>query len=236
MTKILLIGEATQSDNLNIILKSDGHKVFSTPDGNTGLKIAWREMPQLIILDLILPDLNGFETCRRLREMGMAYILVTSFQQDESHIIKALEMGADDFLRYPIAAPILKAKLGTLARRNITKENNRNSIFNDGYLLVDLEKRRVMVRDKTVKLTPTEFRLLSILMRQRGRVVPHEELIKEIWGTEKDTSLGSLKLYVHYLRQKIETSPRKPRYLLAEWGVGYRFREQEISVGAATAT
>ena len=234
MTKILLIGEATQSDNLKTVLKNDGHQVLCASDGNTGLRTAWRERPQLIILDLVLPDIDGFETCRRLREMGMAYILVTCFQQDQNYIIKALDMGADDFLRYPIAAPILKAKLGTLARRNITEEDNQNSVFNDGYLLVDLDKRRVMVKDKHIKLTPTEFRLLSILMRQAGRVVPHEELIKEIWGTEKDTSLGSLKLYIHYLRQKIETSPRKPRYLLAEWGVGYRFREEDIAVSTAT--
>lgn len=236
MTKILLIGEATQSDSIKAAIEKDDHTLFTARNGHTGLKIAWQETPHLVILDLMLPDIDGYETCRRLREIGVPYILVTSYQQDEQSIIKSLELGADDFLRYPLAAPILMAKIGTLVRRTATVDNASPTIFNDGHLLVDLERRRVMIKDKPVKLTPTEFRLLSILMRQAGRVVTHEDLIKEIWGTEKDTSLGSLKLYVHYLRQKIETSPKKPRYLLAEWGVGYRFRDVKQNIAASVAS
>lgn len=233
MTKILLIGEATQSDSVKTAIEKEGHTVLAAHNGHTGMKLAWQASPQLTILDLTLPDIDGYEVCRRLREIGVPYILATSYKQDEQSIIRALELGADDFLRYPLTAPILMAKIGTLVRRNAAAENVTPTIFNDGHLLIDLQRRRVMVKDKPVKLTPTEFRLLSILMRQAGRVVTHEDLIREIWGTEKDTSLGSLKLYVHYLRQKIEISPKKPRYLLAEWGVGYRFRDIKQN-GAAT--
>ncbi len=236
MTKILLIGEATQSTGIVTAIKNEGYTVFSAHNGHTGLKTAWKETPQLVILDLKLPDLDGYEACRRLRELGVAYILVTSYQQDEHSIIRALELGADDFLRHPLTAPILMAKIATLVRRNAMLDTSSPTVFDDGHLLVDLERRRVMVKDQPVKLTPTEFRLLSILMRQAGRVVTHEDLIKEIWGTEKNTSLGSLKLYVYYLRQKIEISPKKPRYLLAEWGVGYRFREAKQGATAPVTT
>jgi two-component system KDP operon response regulator KdpE len=177
------------------------------------------------ILDLLLPVMDGFETCRRLREVGIQSILVTSSQHDERSVVRALEIGADDYLRQPVEMPILLAKIRMLMRRNNQHIHDEMSMYNDGELLIDLEKRRVEIRGETVKLTPTEFRLLSILLRKVGRVVAHEELIKEVWGTDKDVSLGSLKLYIHYLRQKIEDRPRKPRYLLAEWGIGYRFRE-----------
>lgn len=225
MTKILLIDDGTvQLNTLQPALKDDGYQVFVANDGPASLKIAWSESPEMAILNLQLPVMSGFETCRRLRELGVPFVLVTSRRHEEQRVIKALEMGADDYLRYPLEIPILLAKIRTLMRRN-NRHAKATAIYNDGHLLVDIDSRTVKVGDELVKLTPTEFRLLSILLRQMGRVVTHEELIKEIWGTEKDTSLGSLKLYVHYLRQKIEESPKKPYYLLAEWGVGYRFRE-----------
>jgi len=227
MTKILLIDDgAVQLQNLKPSLADDGYQVFCAADGPSSLKIAWHESPDLVILNLQLPTMSGFETCRRLRELGVPFVLVTSPRHEEQRVIKALEMGADDYLRYPLEIPILLAKIRTLMRRNLRSAAGEAD-YNDGHLVIDLESRKVKVGNELVKLTPTEFRLLSILLRQVGRVVTHEELIKEIWGTEKDTSLGSLKLYIHYLRQKIESSPKKPHYLLAEWGVGYRFRESQ---------
>jgi two-component system KDP operon response regulator KdpE len=148
-----------------------------------------------------------------------------SSRQDERSVVRALELGADDYLRKPFELPVLLAKTRNLLRRNGQRVPSGTSIYDDGRLFVDLDKRRVELRGESVQLTATEFRLLSILLRNAGRVVPHEELIREIWGTEKDTSLASLKLYIHYLRRKIEDHPREPYYLLAEWGVGYRFRE-----------
>jgi two-component system KDP operon response regulator KdpE len=225
MTKILLIDDgAVQLGKLQPALESDGYHVFKASDGQTSLKIAWSESPDLVILNLKLPAMSGFETCRRLRELGIPFVLVTSPTHREQDVIKALEMGADDYLRYPLEVPILLAKLRTLLRRN-HRQVTSAAVYDDGHLCIDLDSRKVTVGDELIKLTPTEFRLLSILLRQVGRVVTHEELIKEIWGTEKNTSLGSLKLYIHYLRQKLEESPKKPYYLLAEWGVGYRFRE-----------
>jgi two-component system KDP operon response regulator KdpE len=137
-------------------------------------------------------------------------------------------MGADDYLPKPIEVPILLAKIRMLMRRINKRQAFVNApAYDDGRLMIDLNSRRVELRGKTVNLTRTEFHLLSILLRKVGHVVAHEDLIKEVWGTEKETSLGSLKLYIHYLRQKIEDHPKKPYYLLAEWGTGYRLRKPQ---------
>lgn len=226
MIRVLVIdNDETILESTRNALEDQGYEVFTAQDGQTGMDIAWQKTPHIAILDLMLPVMDGFETCRRLREVGVQSILVTGHQQDERSVVRALEMGADDYLRQPVDMPILLAKIRTLMRRNHQQATDEMSLYNDGELMIDLENRRVEMRGEPVKLTPTEFRLLAILLRRVGRVVAHEELIKEVWGTDKDVSLGSLKLYIHYLRQKIEDRPRKPRYLLAEWGIGYRFRE-----------
>jgi len=227
MTKILIIDDdALVLQLLQEFLETEGYQVFTAKTGQAGLEIAWQQMPDLILLDLVMPIMDGFETYRRLRELGVQSVLIMSHRQDEKSAVRALRMGSDDYLRKPIDLAILRAKIQTLMRRNHRQPAQRISRYSDGYLLVDLDNRRVEVRGQPVKLTPTEFRLLSLLLHRANRVVPHEELIQEIWGTEKEAGLGSLKLYVHYLRQKLEDHPRKPRYLLAEWGVGYRFRTQ----------
>jgi DNA-binding response OmpR family regulator len=234
MTKILLIDTDTKIlETLKTALEENEYAAFTATSSQAGLKIAWQESPDMVILDLLMPTMDGFETCRRLRELGIPSILVKSPNNDEKSIVRALEMGADDFLHKPVAVPVLLAKIRTLMRRHQQNASNNFSKYDDGQLSIDLENRYVEIRGKPIKLTPTEFRLLSILMRKVGRVVTHEELIQEIWGTGKEVSLGSLKLYIHYLRQKIEDHPKKPRYLLAEWGIGYRLREsrQELIPG-----
>jgi two-component system KDP operon response regulator KdpE len=226
MTRVLVIDNDTDIlESTRKALDHEGYEVYVACDGQEGIEIAWQKTPHVVVLDSMLPVMDGFETCRRLRELGIQSVVITGHQHDERSVVRALEMGADDYLRQPVEIPILLAKLRTLMRRNHQQANDKMLLYDDGQLLIDLENRRVEMRGEPVKLTPTEFRLLSILLRRVGRVVAHEELIKEVWGTDKDVSLGSLKLYIHYLRQKIEDSPRKPRYLLAEWGIGYRFRE-----------
>jgi len=229
ITKILVIDDdAVILQQIKLALEDTGYQVFTAKSGQEGLDVAWEAFPDLVILDLLLPVMDGFETCRRLREQGIQSVLVTSHRHDERSVVRALEMGADDYLRQPVEIPILLAKIRTLMRRNNHHQANHLTVYNDGELLIDLDGRRVELRGQPVKLTPTEFRLLTILLRRVGRVVAHEDLIREVWGTNKDVSLGSLKLYIHYLRQKIEDRPRQPRYLLAEWGIGYRFREPKL--------
>lgn len=235
MTKVLIIDHDKEVlKSFKAALEKEKYRVFTADTGHSGLKITWQESPDLVILDLGMPLTDGFETCRRLRELGVPSILVKSPKQDEKSVVKALEMGADDYLNKPVAVPIVLAKLRTLLRRHKNSASRNRSVYDDGQLIIDLNGRNVKLRGKPVKLTPTEFRLLSILMRRAGRVVTHEELIQEIWGTEKEVGLGSLKLYIHYLRQKIEDHPKKPYYLLAEWGIGYRLREPKRKVVSHT--
>ncbi len=230
MTKILLIDDdPTILELLKLFLEKEGYQVMVAESGLEGADIAAKRLPDLAIVDLMMPGLDGFETSRRLRELGVQSILVMSHRQDERSLIRSLEMGADDFLRKPFAVPIFLAKIRTLLRRNGSfSAEDAAAVYNDGQLLIDLDRRHVELRGKLIQLTPTEFRLLSILLRNVGRVVSHEELIREVWGTEGGATIASLKVYIHYLRSKIEDHPKKPHYLLAEWGIGYRLREPRL--------
>jgi len=224
--KVLLVDDdATILQLLKLFLENEGYQVWAAQSGLEGLDIAAQVSPDLAIVDVMMPVMDGFETCRRLRELGLQSILVMSHRHDERSVVRALELGADDYLRKPFEVPVLLAKMRNLLRRNGQDAPGDSLVYNDGRLLIDLNRRHVEVRGQPVQLTPTEFRLLSTLLRNVGRVVSHEELIREVWGMEESASLASLKVYVHYLRRKIEDRPREPYYLLAEWGIGYRFRE-----------
>lgn len=228
MTRILLVDDDPMIlQLLKLFLENEGYQVDVAEGGMEGIESANKQLPDVVILDLIMPVLDGFETCRRMRELGVQTILVISNRRDERSIVRALELGADAYLYKPFELPVLLAKIRTLLRRSGRSTPNECKVYDDGNLVIDLTKRRVEARGKHIQLTATEFRLLSILMHNVGRVVPHEELIREVWGTEKSTGLTSLKLYIHYLRRKIEKQPKKPYYLLAEWGIGYRLREPE---------
>ncbi len=224
--RILLIDDdPTILQLLKLFLENEGYRVWAAQSGMYGLELASKQSPDLAIVDVMMPLMDGFETCRRLRELGLQSILVMSHRHDERSVVRALELGADDYLRKPFEVPVLLAKMRTLLRRNGQEVPGQSMVYDDGRLLIDLERRHVQLRGESVQLTPTEFRLLSTLLRNVGRVVSHEELIREVWGMDESASLASLKVYIHYLRRKIEDRPRKPYYLLAEWGVGYRFRE-----------
>lgn len=223
--RILLIDDdTTVHQTLSTPLENEGYEVLTATSGLKGLDMAKRHAPDLVILDMLMPKMDGLETGHRLRELGIQSILVIGPSGDEASVVRSLKMGADDYLAKPIQIPILLARVRMLLRRAPQPVASTPSTYNDGDLSIDLEHQYVELRGQPIYLTQTEFRLLTVLLQQVGRVVTHEKLIQEIWGTDKKTSLGSLKLYVHYLRQKIEDNPRKPYYLLSEWGVGYRLR------------
>lgn len=228
MTRILIIDDDEQAlHTLSNALQNEGYHVFTAQSGQAGLNVVRKQFLDLVILNLVLPKLDGFEACLRLQELGIQSILTLGPGNNDRYVVKALELGADDYLPRPVEVPVLLTKVRTLMRRNGQPMPVKPPSYNDGKLLIDLDSRRVEVQGNPVKLTRTEFRLLSILLRRVGRVVTHEDLIREVWGTEKEVSLGSLKLYIHYLRQKIEDDPKEPYYLLAEWGIGYRLRRSK---------
>ncbi len=230
---LLIDNDPTVLHALKLFLEREGYQVHVADNGPRGLSIASTHRPALAIVDALMPVMDGFETSRRLREIGVPAILVTSHRHDERSVVKALEMGADDYLRKPLDAPVLMAKIGALLRRNEDHASSAPLVYDDGQLLIDLSRRQITAHGESVQLTPTEFRLLSTLLHNVGRVVSHAELIRQVWGTENGASLTSLKVYIHYLRRKIEDRPRKPYYLLAEWGIGYRFREPNPAAWAA---
>ncbi len=232
-TVLLIDDDPTILQLMRLFLEKEGYQVHIADSGPRGLTLATTQRPDLAIVDIIMPVMDGFETSRRLRELGVPSILVMSHRHDERSVVRALELGADDYLRKPFEVPVLLAKIRTLLRRNDQHAPENSLVYNDGQLLIDLSRRQVKLRGESVQLTPTEFRLLSTLLHNVGRVVSHDELIREVWGTENGASLASLKVYIHYLRRKIEDRPRKPHYLLAEWGIGYRFREPETAARAA---
>ena len=226
MTKILVIDDdVAVLQLLQIYLETQGFSVATAKSGRAGLEMAWEQKPDLVLLDLMMPVMDGFETYRRLREFGISSVIIISHRQDDKSAVKALEMGADDYLRKPINLDVLQAKIQMLFRRKQLQSSGAPTVYNDGHLSINLDTRTVMLDGELVKLTPTEFRLLAVLVRRVGRVITHEEIIKEVWGADKKSALGSLKLYIHYLRQKLEEYPRDPYYILAEWGIGYRLKE-----------
>lgn len=228
MAKILVIDDDVMAlELLDIFLGKEGYQVLTAKNGRLGLELVRKNAIDLVLLDLMMPGMDGFETYRRLREEGVNSIIMMSARQDEKNVVKALEMGVDDYIRKPVDLSVLLVKIKIAIQRNKISLPPEAPQYDDGVLKIDLETRTVKKNGTPIKLTPTEFRLLAILLRRIDRVVTHNSLIQEVWGTDKETSLGSLKLYIHYLRRKIEADPNQPHYLQAEWGIGYRFKNHQ---------
>jgi len=207
-------------------LEQEGYEVIVADSGIEGLRQAYDAHPDLVILDVMMPGLDGWKTCQRLREISDVPIIMLTAKDGEVDVIKGLELGADDYITKPFSTEELVARMRALLRRaRLPSSPHRPTVYTDGELVVDFSKHRVMVRGKRVNLTPTEFRLLSCLVRNAGRVIPHETLLAQVWGPEYIGEIQYLKLYIRYLRQKIEKDPSKPQYILTEWGIGYYFRE-----------
>jgi two-component system KDP operon response regulator KdpE len=180
--------------------------------------------PDLIILDLMLPRLDGFEVCRRLREFSTVPIIILTAKGEEVDKVKGLELGADDYLTKPFGVPELLARIKAVLRRTrVVPAQKLEPIFNLATFSVNFAQRRVVANGKDVKLSPTEYKLLYELVTNAGRVVLHQDLLARVWGREYRDETEYLRVYIRYLRQKIEEDPSQPKLILTEPGVGYRF-------------
>ncbi|HEX3175942.1 MAG TPA: response regulator [Methylomirabilota bacterium] len=206
---------------LRATLGSQGYRLFEAGTGADGLVEAASRQPDVVIVDLGLPDLDGLEVIRRLREWSTVPIIVLSARGQEAEKVKALDAGADDYVSKPFGADELLARL-RVALRHKAGVAREDAVFTTGELRVDLGRRHVFVREQEVKLTPTEYRLLTTLVRHAGRVLTHRQLLKEVWGPNQIEEAHYLRVYMAQLRRKIEADPAQPRYLLTEPGVGYR--------------
>ena len=226
-TLLLIDDDVSLCETVRFMLIRNGFQVEVAHNGISGLKKAYALKPDAVLLDIMLPDMDGWQVCRRLREMSDVPIIMLSALGSDENVIEGLNLGADDYIVKPVAVKELIARIRALLRRTSrstsTERNHREPIFTYDYLLIDFDKYEVTVAGKKVKLSPTEFRLLSVLSRHQGRLLPHEYLLSEVWGPEYVSEEEYLRLYISYLRRKIETDPSKPRLIHNEWGVGYRF-------------
>jgi two-component system KDP operon response regulator KdpE len=204
-------------------LEAEGCRVFEAESGKQGLVEAGTRKPDLIVLDLGLPDLDGVEFIRDLRGWSAVPILILSARSTENDKIVALDAGADDYLTKPFGVGELLARVRALLRRQ-GKSSEGSPVVSFGDVQVDLSKRVVTRSGEPVHLTQIEYRLLALLMANPGKVLTHRHLLREVWGPSFIESNHYLRIYVGHLRQKLEADPAQPKYLLTETGVGYRFQ------------
>ena len=212
-------------------LELEQFQVSEASDGLEAIRKVRDEMPDLVVLDVEMPKLDGFETLREIRRTSAVPVIMLTVRGDEEDRIKGLDLGADDYVTKPFSARELVSRINAVLRRvEMSSPVERSTrIQIDDRLIVDFDRREVLVNGEPVKLRPTEYRLLHYFVQNPGRVLTHEQLLSKVWGPEYVDDNQLLRLYVTYLRQKIELDPSKPRYIFNERGVGYRFVDHRRS-------
>jgi two-component system KDP operon response regulator KdpE len=206
-------------------LITDGYHVLTASSGEDALNIIAQQRPDLLLLDLLLPGINGLEVCRRLRAVSNMPIIILSVKEAERDKIEALDLGADDYVAKPFGIDEVLARIRVALRHVVQPSSGAEARFQVGPLDVDFARRRVLVEGREVKLTPTEYDLLKVFLRYRGRLLTRQMLLKEVWGDQTYARTGNLHLYVAHLRQKIQTTSAYPPFILTIPGVGYRFND-----------
>lgn len=223
---ILLVDDEPQLRRfLRATLPSQGYRLIEAATGREALDLAAAHSPELVLLDLGLPDLDGVEVTRRLREWSAVPIVVLSARDQERDKILVLDAGADDYLTKPFGTGELLARI-RVALRHAARTEGDEAVLQVGELKIDLAARRVSVGEREMRLTRTEYRLLAFLAKHAGKVVTHRQILNEIWGPHSLEQTHYLRVYMGQLRHKIEADPTRPRYLLTETGVGYRLRAE----------
>jgi two-component system KDP operon response regulator KdpE len=203
-------------------LQENGFRVIEAVDGRSALELAATRKPDMVLLDLMLPDMDGIEVLKRLRQWTAAPVIILSARGQESDKIAGLDAGADDYLTKPFGVDELLARMRVAFRHGERGPQDQPPVYEHEALKVDLAARRVWVRRKEVHLSPLQYDLLAVLVRNAGRVVGQKQLIKEVWHETGDASPESVRICVHQLRHKIESDPVRPRHIKTEPGVGYR--------------
>lgn len=223
MSSILLIDDDTSlTDLLAEYLREQGHVVHVAGDGQKGLRTFFEQKPDLAILDVTMPKMDGWETLKRIREMSRAPVIMLTARDEESNVLRGFSLGADDYVTKPFSFAQLGARVkAVLGRAGESAPSTER--LEAGALKVDFATRRVTRDGELVQLTPTEFKLLTVLMRRPGEVISAEELVREVWGPQYANEIGFVRRYVWHLRQKVEIDPENPQYIHNERGFGYRF-------------
>lgn len=228
-TMILVVEDEKSIRNfIRISLDTQGYRVIESSTGNEAMALTMSYNPELIILDLGLPDIDGIEIIRKIREFKDTPIIIVSARGQDRDKIDALDLGADDYLSKPFSMGELLARVRVLLRR-VGKNKESSEIvsnYNVDGLEVDLEKRRIMIQGEEVHFTPIEFKIFALLIKHAGKVLTHNYIIKEVWGGVIGGENQSLRVFMANIRRKIEKEPANPRFLLTEVGVGYRLVDE----------
>jgi two-component system KDP operon response regulator KdpE len=207
---------------LHAALNAHGYIIYEAVSGQEALSAAAAEHPDLIILDLGLPDIDGVEVTRQIREWSQVPIIILSVREQERDKVAALDAGADDYLTKPFSTGELMARIRVALRRST--QTSPEPVFKSGELVVNLSRRLVTIKGQEISLTPTEYDLLRVLIQHPGKVLTHRQLLQKVWGNAYETEAHLLRVNMSNLRRKIEPDPTRPRFIITEPGVGYRLR------------
>lgn len=212
---------------LGTSLIAHGYTVLESPTGKEALSRFSQDKPDLLILDLGLPDIDGIDVLRQVRTDSAVPVIILSAREHETDKVLALDLGADDYITKPFGVGELMARVRSALRRRTIGAEENSTIYEHNGLTVDIDRRQVVMKGDEIKLTPKEFDILKLLIKHAGRVVTHQFLLREIWGPTYVSETHYLRVYVGQLRQKIEEDPAQPYFIITDPGVGYRFREEE---------
>lgn len=212
---------------MSMTLKEEGYSYYVAKSVKEAISLFYANQPDMVILDLGLPDGDGIEVVKNVRELSKAPIIIVSARQEEQEKIQALDAGADDYVTKPFYMGELLARIRVAMRKmdNMTAPDSQDGIFKQDYLTVDYGKRSVQIDGEEIHLTPIEYKILVLLIANRGKVLTHNYILKEIWGYAEGVEAGTLRVFMATLRRKIEKNPGEPKFILTEVGVGYRFKE-----------
>jgi DNA-binding response OmpR family regulator len=226
MTILIVDDEPRIRDLVRLNLEMERYRVIEASNGRQALEELREHLPDLMVLDVMMPEMDGFETLRAIREVSTVPVIMLTVRQSEQERIHGLDLGADDYISKPFSPRELLSRIRALLRRSLMAPPARKTVIEvDPDLKIDFSRREVIVRGENVMLRPTEYRLLYHLVSNAGRLLTHETLLSKVWGSEYRDESHYLRLYITYLRQKLEKDPAHPRYILTERGVGYRFKE-----------
>jgi two-component system KDP operon response regulator KdpE len=228
--KLILIAddEARMRRFIRMNLELEGYRVIEAGNGMETIDRVREDLPDLVLLDVMMPVLDGFEALRIVRETSTVPIIMLTVRDDESDKVKGLELGADDYVTKPFSPRELASRIKAVLRRtemDSPSPGGKSLIKVDDYLQIDFNKRQVIAGGEVIKLRPTEYRLLYHLVTNAGQTLTHEMILSKVWGYEYRDESQYVRLYITYLRQKIEPDPSNPRYILTERGLGYRFAD-----------
>jgi two-component system, OmpR family, KDP operon response regulator KdpE len=216
---------------VKLYLDEEGYLTFTARNGLEALDAVREKLPDLVVLDVMMPELDGFETLERLRKITTVPVIMLTVKGEESDKIRGLRLGADDYVTKPFSQRELLSRIEAVLRRSeMPAHVPRTEIVVDDDLTVDLSRNEVWVRGKRVQLSPTEHRLLYHLISNPGRLMTYETLLAKVWGWEYTEEQHYVRLYISYLRQKLEPNPTRPKYILTEKGLGYRFVDYRVKV------